>query len=113
MKPVLPVLCALCVVVGSGAALVHAATPLPVASPTAEGFSPARLDRLHRFMRGVTDSADYLGAVTLVARHGKIVDWRGYGRRDFATSSPMDRNSIFRIYSMTKTMTSVAVLMLM
>src|SRR5436309_3277596 len=64
-------------------------------------------------MQQATDSAGYLGAVTLVMRHGRVVDWRAYGNRDLARSAPMPRDAIFRIYSMTKTITSIAVLMLM
>ena len=77
------------------------------------GFSAARLTRLHRFMQQATDGAGYLGAVTLVMRHGRIVDWQAYGSRDLARSAAMPRDAIFRIYSMTKTITSIAVLMLM
>lgn len=78
-----------------------------------QGFSPARLERLHAYMQGVIDRDEYLGAVTLVARGGKIVDFRAYGHRDLAKTSPMPLDAIFRIHSMTKPVTSVAVLMLM
>ena len=106
-------LCVLALIVcQGGAGAAHAAPPLPVASPASAGISEARLERLHRFMQGAVDSGSYLGAVTLIARHGKIVDWRAFGDRDLARASPMDRDSIFRIYSMTKTVTSVAALML-
>ncbi|MFA6314315.1 MAG: serine hydrolase domain-containing protein, partial [Sterolibacterium sp.] len=64
-------------------------------------------------MQSVIDSGDYPGAVTLISRNGRIVDWRTYGHRDLAKQLPMRQDSIFRIYSMTKTVTSVAVLMLM
>lgn len=97
----------------SGRADAEAEAPLPVASAASQGISQARLDRLHEFMQGVIGSGDYLGAVTLIARHGRIVDWSAFGYRDIAKRSRMEPNSIFRIYSMTKTITSVAVLMLM
>lgn len=93
----------------------HAGTPvapMPAASPDSSGFSEQRLQRLHRFMQDATGPDGYLGGVTLIARDGKVVDWRAYGHRDLARRSPMDKDSIFRIYSMTKTVTSVAVLML-
>jgi CubicO group peptidase (beta-lactamase class C family) len=107
-------LCVLAVIVShGGAGAAHAAPPLPVASSASEGISEARLERLHRFMQGAVDSGNFLGAVTLIARHGKIVDWRAFGYRDLAKASPMDPDSIFRIYSMTKTVTTVAALMLM
>jgi CubicO group peptidase (beta-lactamase class C family) len=88
------------------------AAPLPQAAPASQGVSAARLERLHGFVRGVTER-DYLGAVTLVARNGKIVDWQAYGYRDIARQEPMPRDAIFRIYSMSKTVTAVAVLTLM
>lgn len=64
-------------------------------------------------MQTATDRHGYLGAVVMIARRGKTVEWRAFGQRDLARSAPMQRDSIFRIYSMTKTITSVAVLMLM
>ncbi len=88
-------------------------SPLPLSLPATEGFSDSRLAKLHAFTRSVTESGEYLGAVTLVARNGRIVDWRAYGLRDLSTKSSMMPDSIFRIYSMTKTVTSVAVLVLM
>jgi CubicO group peptidase (beta-lactamase class C family) len=102
---------ALCIAGTVGAAA--GVSPLPVSLPLKEGLSEARLARLESFMRSTIDSGDYHGAVTLIARNGKIVDWRTYGHRDLAKKTPMTRDSIFRIYSMTKTVTSVAVLMLM
>jgi len=87
--------------------------PLPVAAPAAEGFSAERLERLHAYLRGATGADGYLGAVALIARHGRIVDWQAYGYRDLARREPLHRDAIFRIYSMTKTVTTVAVLMLM
>jgi CubicO group peptidase (beta-lactamase class C family) len=86
--------------------------PLPEARAAAEGFSSARLERLHAYLRDNTGPSGYLGGVTLVTRHGRIVDWQAYGHRDLARTQPMRRDDIFRIYSMTKTVTSVAVLML-
>ncbi len=88
----------------------------PAAAPvqqTSEGFSTSRLARLHDFMQTVTDTGGYLGAVTLIARNGKIVDSQSYGYRDLAKKSPMSQDSIFRIYSMSKTIATVAVLILM
>ncbi len=78
-----------------------------------EGFSDARLARLGNFMHATINSGNYLGAVTLIARNGRIVEWRTYGHRDIERKTPMTRDAIFRIFSMTKTVTSVAVLILM
>jgi CubicO group peptidase (beta-lactamase class C family) len=95
------------------AAASATASSLPTTKPASQGFSPARLERLHGYMQGVIDRGEYLGAVTLVARNGKIVAFHAYGHRDLARASPMQTDAIFRIHSMTKPLTSVAVLMLM
>ena len=89
-----------------------AALPLPSGDPASEGFSTARFERVHDLMQGATRSGDYLGAVTLIARNGKIVDWRAYGHLGPAKNVAMRPDSIFRIYSMTKTVATVAALML-
>jgi len=92
--------------------LAGVATPLPAARAETQGISSARLQRLHDFMRQATGDDGYLGGVTLAARNGRIVDWQAYGHRDLARRKPMRKDAIFRIYSMTKTVTSVAVMML-
>lgn len=98
-------------------AMVRAQAPavdLPVAASAAtEGFSPARLQRLDDFLDRATGPEGYLGAVALIARDGKVVAVRAHGSRDLARSQPMTEDAIFRIYSMTKPITSVAVLQLM
>ncbi len=93
------------------------AASLP-ASPAGAGtdsprFSAERLQRLDGFLRKATDTDGYLGAVSLVFNDGKVVQSQAYGYRDLARTAPMRTDSIFRIYSMTKTATTVAVLMLM
>jgi CubicO group peptidase (beta-lactamase class C family) len=85
-------------------------SPLATAAPEVDA---ARLARLHAFMDGVVARGEYPGAVTLIARGGSIVDWRAYGWRDLARREPMPRDAIFRIYSMSKTVTAAAVLILM
>lgn len=96
----------------AAASPARTAPPLPTAPAETQGVSAARLQRLHDFMGRATGADGYLGGVTLVARNGRIVDWQAYGHRDLARREPMRRDSIFRIYSMTKTVTSVAVMML-
>jgi CubicO group peptidase (beta-lactamase class C family) len=81
-------------------------------SPESVGFSSARLERLHTFIQGVVDKKELSGAVTILARHGKIVDYRTYGVQDFTTGVPMAKDTIFRDYSMTKPVTGVAMLIL-
>ena len=103
MKYLAPLLCSLSLVAAEPAA----------AAESVEGISIERLDRLHTFMRAATDERGYLGAVTLIARNGRIVDWQAYGSQDLARRIPMAKDSIFRIRSMTKPIASVAVLVLM
>lgn len=93
--------------------MAQTSPPLQASPPAVEGFSGPRLKRLSAFTRSTTDTGSYLGAVTLVSRNGNIVDWQAYGHSDLARQRPMTRDTIFRIYSMTKTVASVAVLMLM
>ena len=90
-----------------------AAPPLPASTPAAEGLSAPRFERVREFAAHLVASGEYLGVVTLVARHGRIVDWRAYGHRDLARAAPIEPDAIFRIYSMTKPIASVAVLLLM
>jgi CubicO group peptidase (beta-lactamase class C family) len=83
------------------------------ARPSAEGISAERLLRVDEFIRATIDSGHYLGAVTLIARHGKVVSWKAHGRREIDAPDALDPNAIFRIYSMTKPIASVAALLLM
>jgi CubicO group peptidase (beta-lactamase class C family) len=107
-------LCVAALFASAPASAVDAAAvpPLPSAGPQAPGAAPARLQRLHAFLDDATGPRGYLGGVSLVARNGRIVDWRAYGYRDLARREPMRPDAIFRIYSMTKTVTSVALMML-
>ncbi len=91
----------------------QAAPPLPPSAPAAQGMDAARLARVDAYLQAITARGDYLGGVTLVARNGKIVAWNAYGHRDLARRDRMAPDSIFRIYSMTKAVTAVAVLTLM
>jgi CubicO group peptidase (beta-lactamase class C family) len=81
-------------------------------SPESVGFSSERLDRLHSFLEGEIDQKQLAGAVTILARHGKVVEYRTYGVRDIATNAPMTKDTIFRDYSMTKPVTGVAMMIL-
>jgi CubicO group peptidase (beta-lactamase class C family) len=88
------------------------AQPLPFAKPDEVGFSADRLSRLATFVRKQVDTRKYSGATTLIARHGKIVDWQTFGHRDLEARAPMEKDTIVRIYSMSKIVTTVAVMML-
>src|SRR5882724_9100493 len=85
---------------------------LPTASPKAAGFDPARLDVLHATMKRFVDEGKHAGIITLVARDGKIVDFQTYGYRDIERGLPMERDTICRMYSMSKIITCAATLVL-
>ena len=86
---------------------------LPLATPESQGLSRVRLDRMHAEMRRFVDEGLHSGVVTLVARNGRVVDLYSYGKRDIEAGLPMQTDTIFRIYSMSKIVTSVAALMLL
>jgi CubicO group peptidase (beta-lactamase class C family) len=90
-----------------------AAANLPTSKPEQSGMSSERLKRLSAAMRGYIDRGEVPGTVTLVARRGKIVQLEAQGFADIESQKPMRTDSIFRIASMTKPITSVAVMMLM
>jgi len=89
----------------------HPASLAP-ATPESVGFSSQRLQNLHSLMQQAVDGKHIAGAVTLLARHGKIIDYHAYGQRDLASGTPMTLDSIFRDYSMTKPVTGVAMMIL-
>jgi CubicO group peptidase (beta-lactamase class C family) len=87
-------------------------TPLPTANPEDVGLSGAALDRLSAALNERIASGHIPGAVALIARHGKVAYHQSFGRLDPASQTPMGTDAIFRIYSMTKAIVSVAVMML-
>src|SRR2546429_10011127 len=91
---------------------VSAHAQLPTASPARAGFDPARLEVLHAITKRFVDEGQHAGAITLLARNGKLVDFQTYGYRDLERKLPMERDTICRVYSMSKIITSVAVLAL-
>lgn len=93
-------------------AIVCAQAQLPTVSPSRAGFDPARLETLHATVKGFVDDGQHAGIITLVARDGKIADFQTYGYRDIDKTLPMERDTICRIYSMSKIVTSVGALIL-
>jgi len=85
---------------------------MTVVKPEAVGFSSERLERLHAYMKQVIDNKELSGMVTILARHGKVVDYWNYGQRDMASGAPMSKDTIFRDFSMTKPVTGVAMMIL-
>jgi len=86
---------------------------LPSLSPDQVGLCPQRTSRVMAVLQAEVDRQRLPGAVVLIARHGKLALFDSLGALDPATNSPMTRDAIFRIYSMTKPIVSVAAMMLM
>jgi CubicO group peptidase (beta-lactamase class C family) len=85
---------------------------LGAASPESVGISPERLSRLDAAMKHLVDDKTVAGLVTLLERHGKVVDFNAVGKLDVTRPDPLQKDSIFRIYSMSKPVTGVAMMML-
>ena len=85
---------------------------LPMAVPEVVGVSAERLERIRPVMQGYVDDGRLPGFLTVVARRGKIVHFETIGMRDVENSKPVEPDTIFRIYSMSKPITSVAVMIL-
>ena len=85
---------------------------LPTATPEEVGVSAERLERIRPMLQGYVDKENLPGFLTVVARHGKIVHFETVGMRDIENKKPIEPDTIFRIYSMSKPITSVAVMML-
>jgi CubicO group peptidase (beta-lactamase class C family) len=81
-------------------------------NPETLGFSSERLLRIHSLMNRYVESGKMAGMVTLVARRGQVVHCETFGHQNIETKTPMSQDSIFRIYSMTKPITSLALMML-
>ncbi|HLJ47502.1 MAG TPA: serine hydrolase domain-containing protein [Bryobacteraceae bacterium] len=88
------------------------ARDLGTATPESVGMSSERLARLDAAMKRLIDNKQVAGLVTLVERHGKIVDFGAVGQLDVRKPDPVQKDSIFRIYSMSKPVTGVAMMLL-
>jgi len=85
----------------------------PTAKPDKVGLSAERLQRIHDAIQRHIDAHRIAGAVTLVARKGRVVYFESHGLMDIAARRPMRKDALFALASMTKPVTGVAVLMLM
>jgi putative heme-binding domain-containing protein len=85
---------------------------LPRAEPADKGFTAAGLGRVRDLLREAVDRGQVAGAVALVSRRGRVVFFEAAGQRDAEAGRAMTRDTLFRIASMTKPVTSVAALML-
>ena len=107
-----PVLAALLLTVTSVASAAKPDPGMPAASARSVGMSAERLDRIGPAMQQYIDAGLVPGTVTLVARRGKVVHFEARGYMDVQSGKPMRKDAIFRIASMTKPITSVALMML-
>lgn len=108
---------ALLLALGLGQTLLAATAPVAPVAPNADelrrlGIDTAPLARLDAAVARAIERQQMAGAVTLVARHGRIVHFSAQGMADLDTQRPMTRDSIFRLASMTKPIASLALLLL-
>lgn len=91
---------------------VPLAQPLPAAKPEEVGLDAARLARIGQFLSAEVDAGRLPGGVVMVARRGRLVHTEAVGFRDRASRDPLKPDAVFRIYSMTKPLVSVAAMIL-
>ncbi len=87
-------------------------TEIKVVSPETVGFSSKRLERISELVSERIDSGDLPGAITLVMRRGQVAHYDVQGFMDIEAKKPLAKDSIFRMYSMTKPVTATAIMML-
>ena len=87
--------------------------PLPQVRPDQIGLSPARLQRMSDAFKREVDKGTIPGVTVMVARRGQIGWFEAIGRQNPAASQPMAKNTIFRIFSMTKPIVSLGIMMLL
>ena len=90
----------------------RAQADLPTAKAETVGMSSKRLERINAFIKGYIDRSEIAGAVTLVARKGKVVHFEAQGFRYKEENAPMQKDTIFSLMSMTKPIASTALMML-
>jgi CubicO group peptidase (beta-lactamase class C family) len=90
----------------------NAPVTLSAASPGSVGFDQSRLAQLNKAMHRMVDEGEVAGVMTMLARHGKIVNYDAYGKDNIAKGIPLRRDSIFRLFSQTKPITGVAMMIL-
>ncbi len=84
-----------------------------IVEPEGLGFSSHRLARINTAMQRYVDEKKLAGIVTLIARRGQVVHFEKFGMADIEAGRPMQLDTLFRIYSMTKPITTTAALMLL
>ena len=85
---------------------------LPLTKPEEVGLSPERLERIGTAMNRFVEEGKMPGMIALVARHGKVAYYKSFGKMDIEAQKDMSKDAYFRIASMTKAITTVAVMIL-
>jgi CubicO group peptidase (beta-lactamase class C family) len=96
----------------AAAAALPASAKIAVQAPASAGFSPAGVAALNQEMHALVDQQKLAGVVTLLARKGRVVNFDAYGYQDAAARTPVRTDTIFRLASMTKPVTGVAMMQL-
>src|SRR5262245_20526613 len=94
-------------------AVALTAASLPADKPETVGLSSERLQRINQMIQGYIERSEITGATTMVSRRGKIAHFEAQGLMDLEKKTPMRKDAIFRIASMSKPITAVAILILM
>src|SRR5689334_12220514 len=92
---------------------MQAGPGVSMARPEEVGLSADRLTRVHEAVQRHIDAKDVSGAVTLIARNGRIAHLEAHGLLDIESKKPMPKDGIFRLASMSKPITAVAVMMML
>ena len=101
-------------IVSIGGTILHGQAKglLPMAKPETVGLDPKKLEEVNEKMKALIEENRLSGGTVVVARKGKVAHFGTYGLRDREAGLPVEKDTIFRIYSMTKAITSAAALML-
>jgi CubicO group peptidase (beta-lactamase class C family) len=94
-------------------AVALTASSLPSDKPEAVGLSSERLQRINQMIQRYMDGGEISGAITMVSRRGKVAHFEAQGLMDLEKKTPMRKDATFRIASMSKPITAVAILILM
>jgi CubicO group peptidase (beta-lactamase class C family) len=112
MPLVRPISTLIFVISTTAAGFLAAGEPLPTTSQARAAFSEERLRRVDGYVDSLIQDQKYSALMVLLARDGKIVEWKSFGYRDRATQTPLRKDDIFAVYSLSKIVTTVGALML-
>ncbi|MBT8220981.1 MAG: beta-lactamase family protein [Bacteroidia bacterium] len=98
--------------ISSFCSLLLAQNGSSIVTPESVGISSERLEKLDAVMTSMVDEGKIAGVQTAISRKGKLIHYNTYGKSDLESNSPLSENSLWRIYSMTKPIASVGLMML-